>query len=469
MSTSGFESPIANRTKVFISYSHKDKRALDRLQVHLKPYERSGLVDRWDDTRIRPGDQWQEEIRRAVAAAKVAVLLISADFLASEFIATHELPSLLAAAKDQGARILPVILRPCAFQQTDLKQFQAVNDAATPLSTMTSHRREKLWSDVAVAIVEALGIGDSASLSPAKDDEGGKLLEAGKLLMEEGEYGRAVDLLEQAAGQFPSDLSVLIRLGKAYDKLDRPVDSLKTAERVLAIDPKHVGALNAKAHALFALGREAEASDVHLIAYDLNKGSYFGSSWEKGANEFTKDEMDALYDELEKERNAQREANYVGLFSVGHAGRPSQATLRTPDQFVMVQARYGAVEDYMIDAVREVLGEVEELQRTLKEGEYLLLRGAFFDDKNAGVWLYGDLLHDRSVVPSLTEADMMAYFHDDVGWYGEAALIASVNPSIRCERYSNSGSWPHKVPVRQSCRAPVGAASQSWRGHTSVA
>src|SRR5689334_21162334 len=126
--------------------------------------------------------------------------------------ATDELPSLLAAAKDQGARIAPVSVRRYAFQQTDLQKFQAARDAATPLAAMTSHRREKLWSHVAVAIVAALRIVDSASLSPAKDDEGGKLRVDGKLLMEEGDYGRAVDLLEQAAGQFPSDLSVLIRL-----------------------------------------------------------------------------------------------------------------------------------------------------------------------------------------------------------------------------------------------------------------
>ena len=83
---------MATRNGVFISYSHKDRKYVERLQVHLKPFVRSGQVEIWDDTKIQVGMNWSEAIRRALASAKVAILLISADYLASDFIALDELP-----------------------------------------------------------------------------------------------------------------------------------------------------------------------------------------------------------------------------------------------------------------------------------------------------------------------------------------------------------------------------------------
>ena len=61
----------SSRTKVFISYSHVDKKWLERLKRHLKPLVREGYLDCWDDTHIRPGDDWQREIRAALDTAQM--------------------------------------------------------------------------------------------------------------------------------------------------------------------------------------------------------------------------------------------------------------------------------------------------------------------------------------------------------------------------------------------------------------
>ena len=156
-STIRVQSTDAVRNQIFISYSHKDLRWLQRLQVHLKPLERLGTITRWDDTLIDPGKKWQDEIKAALSVSKVAVLLVSADFLASDFIITNELPPLLASAESAGAVILSVIVSSCRFSQTEtLSQFQAVNSPSQPLNLLPKGRQEAVLVRVSEAIERAL-------------------------------------------------------------------------------------------------------------------------------------------------------------------------------------------------------------------------------------------------------------------------------------------------------------------------
>jgi hypothetical protein len=145
------------RDQVFVSYSHRDKRWLDRVHVNLRPLEREGKLILWDDSRIRPGQDWRAEIDRALASAKVAVLLVSADFLASDFIANDELPALLAAAESEGAVILSVIVGPSLFLETpSISRFQAVNEPSKPLSSLSRAKQEEVLGRLARSIDEAL-------------------------------------------------------------------------------------------------------------------------------------------------------------------------------------------------------------------------------------------------------------------------------------------------------------------------
>ena len=74
------------------------------------PLNRAGLIDVWNDTRLVAGDDWKHEVDLALASAAAAVLLVSADFLASDFIVDNELPPLLESAEAKGTRIIPVIV-----------------------------------------------------------------------------------------------------------------------------------------------------------------------------------------------------------------------------------------------------------------------------------------------------------------------------------------------------------------------
>ena len=144
------------RNQVFISYSHQDQEWLTKLQKHLKPMIRNQNMDVWDDTKIKPGAEWRKEIENALAAAKVAVLLVSPDFLASDFIADNELPRLLDAAEAKGLTIIWIPLSFSSYDETEIKKYQSAHPPNEPLDSLNSAQENKAWVDICRKIKAAV-------------------------------------------------------------------------------------------------------------------------------------------------------------------------------------------------------------------------------------------------------------------------------------------------------------------------
>jgi len=107
----------------------------------------------WVDTRLRAGDRWRKEIEKALGRATVAILMVSADFLASDFITNNELPPLLKSAEERGVRILPLIVKPCRFaRDASLRHFQAINDPKNSLALLPQGEQEVLYDQVAAEV-----------------------------------------------------------------------------------------------------------------------------------------------------------------------------------------------------------------------------------------------------------------------------------------------------------------------------
>ena len=149
---------MGERNTIFIFYSHKDEKWLERLNVHLKPLERSGKVsiERFDGHRIK----WKEEISLALIYAKISVLLISADFIASDFMSDEVLNALLSTTENDKAVILSIILNPSGFKRTKLYKFQAINHLNKPLISLTEGEQENILLQVSDAIDDALNDSD---------------------------------------------------------------------------------------------------------------------------------------------------------------------------------------------------------------------------------------------------------------------------------------------------------------------
>jgi hypothetical protein len=97
---------------VFFSYSHKDEVLRDKLATHLKLLERQGVIQQWHDRQILAGTEWKGEIDGNLEAAQIILLLISADFLASDYCYDLEMGRALERHDAGAARVIPIVLRP---------------------------------------------------------------------------------------------------------------------------------------------------------------------------------------------------------------------------------------------------------------------------------------------------------------------------------------------------------------------
>jgi len=135
---------------LFYSYAHEDESLRDELAGHLKIMERRGVIRPWHDRCLAPGQKWDNEINAQLATADLVLLLVSADFIKSDYIWSHELDVAMKRHERGEASVVPVMLR--AVDITDAP-FAALQGLPTDLKPVTSWpNRDEAWTDVAKGI-----------------------------------------------------------------------------------------------------------------------------------------------------------------------------------------------------------------------------------------------------------------------------------------------------------------------------
>lgn len=147
--------PRPTRDCLFISHSHQDSQWLDRLKPMLEPLVGETRITVWNDRMIRPTGRWDRQIREALSRANVAVFLVSASFLASDFIARQEVPLVIEAAEKGDLEIVWIPVEACAYETSPVARYQAASDPAHPLSTLQRSEQDRVLAEISEHIKAA--------------------------------------------------------------------------------------------------------------------------------------------------------------------------------------------------------------------------------------------------------------------------------------------------------------------------
>lgn len=116
--------------RIFVSYSHTDTKQKERLLKHLTPLEAAADFDVWTDSRIKVGEKWLPAIEAALSGASVAILLITSDFLGSDFVRQKEIPAMLERREKEDLRLYPILAKSCAWQAVPWIQERQIRPVA---------------------------------------------------------------------------------------------------------------------------------------------------------------------------------------------------------------------------------------------------------------------------------------------------------------------------------------------------
>lgn len=139
---------------VFISYSHHDRELREELEKHLSNLKRQNIITAWYDGDISPGTEWQAQISEHLTTDQIMLLLISADFMASDFCYSVEMTQAIARHDANQARVLPIILRPTDWQGAPFAKLKLLPTDGKAITKWPTH--DEAFEDIVRGIRAAI-------------------------------------------------------------------------------------------------------------------------------------------------------------------------------------------------------------------------------------------------------------------------------------------------------------------------
>jgi tetratricopeptide (TPR) repeat protein len=266
--------------KVFICYSHDDQELRNRLEQHLSALIYSGKITIWQDQKILPGANWEDQINAHLGEADLILLLISASFISSQYCWNKELRTALQRHKDGSARIIPIILKPVDFQDTPLGQLQALPTGIKPITRWSN--QDEAFEDVVRGIRTTIEDLRATPREQQRKREQSKQqwLSAGEEHWNAGCHTEAIAAYEQAIRLDPNFVLAYNGKGAALSCLGRHEEAISAYEQAIRLDPNFAISYHNKGTSLYILERYEEALSAHEQAIRLDPKDiyYYGKS-----------------------------------------------------------------------------------------------------------------------------------------------------------------------------------------------
>lgn len=141
---------MSSKLKLFISYTHADEVMKTELEKQLFALKHSGKIEVWQDRELMGGDSWDENIRKELNEADIVLLLISPDFINSQYIWDKELSVALERHSKGEARVIPIILRSCDWTSLPFASLQALPRDAKPVNSFSD--KDEAYTSIAKSI-----------------------------------------------------------------------------------------------------------------------------------------------------------------------------------------------------------------------------------------------------------------------------------------------------------------------------
>lgn len=256
---------LRQEIKLFYCYARKDKPLRDELEIHLSWVKRRYQLTTWYDREILPGEEWEQAIDKNLNTAHLILLLVSPDFMNSDYAFGKEMQRALARHKEGTCRVIPILLRPTYWEEAPFSSLQFLPADARPITLWQN--RDEAFHNVVVEIDRT--IKDLLISLKTKEDwhrEGNNLYELDR-------FEEALVAYEQAIRLDPENSTYHDDRGDALAGLERHEEALTAYEEAIRLDPDNPAYYNDKGDALYNLKRYEEALTAYEEAIRLKPGN----------------------------------------------------------------------------------------------------------------------------------------------------------------------------------------------------